>query len=286
MRNMSETEGDAFRDRVLPATRVLAAIVVPFLVVAFGMLYFFPDISGTLFAWPIKPHMSAMMLGATYLGGAYFFTNVIFAKRWHTVRLGFLPVTAFAAILGISTLLHWDKFTHGHPSFISWAVLYFTLPFIIPVVWYLNQRASPAGAPRSETKFPGIFRMVLGLLGVVLIGAAVVFLVAPALMIPLWPWAMSPLTARVMAAMFALAGAVGLGVALDGHWSSARVLFGAQATSVVLFLVAAALSRADFHWEMLTSYTFVGGMVFVLALIAVAVVQTRRSRPRAAQSLP
>ncbi len=282
MKNMSETEGDAFRDRVLPATRVLAAIVVPFLVVAFGMLYFFPDISGTLFAWPIKPHMSAMMLGATYLGGAYFFTNVIFAKRWHTVRLGFLPVTAFAAILGISTLLHWDKFTHGHPSFISWAVLYFTLPFIIPVVWYLNQRAAPAGAPRSEPTFSGGLRAVLGLLGGVLIGAAAIFLVAPGLMIPLWPWAMTPLTARVMAAMFALAGGVGLATARDGHWSSARVVFGAQAIAVVLFLLASVLSRADIHWEMATSYTFIGGMMLVLALIAGAAVQVWRARRQVA----
>ncbi len=262
---------------------MLAAIVVPFLVVAFGMLYFFPDISGTLFAWPIKPHMSAMTLGATYLGGAYFFTNVIFAKRWHTVRLGFLPVTAFAAILGVSTLLHWDKFTHGHPSFISWAVLYFTLPFIIPVVWYLNQRAAPAGASRSEPTFSAYFRGAMGLIGAILLGAGAMLLLAPGWMIPLWPWAMTPLTGRVMAAMFTLSGWVGLGVALDGHWSSARVLFGAQAISVVLFLLASALARVDIHWEMLTSYTFVGGMVLVLALILWAAAQTRRARRRAAQ---
>ncbi|MBN1248843.1 MAG: hypothetical protein JXC32_14375 [Anaerolineae bacterium] len=65
----SHAEWDESQDCVLPMTRVLAAIVVPFLVVAFGMLYLFPDSSGAVFAWPIKPHMSAMMLGATYLGG-------------------------------------------------------------------------------------------------------------------------------------------------------------------------------------------------------------------------
>ena len=76
-------------DRVLTASRVLAAIIVPVLVAAFIMLYLFPNDTGRLFAWPIKPTMSAMMLGATYLGGAYFFTRVVFARQWHTVRLGF-----------------------------------------------------------------------------------------------------------------------------------------------------------------------------------------------------
>jgi hypothetical protein len=56
-------------DRVLMITRVLAGIVLPVLAIAFGMLYFFPNNSGLLFAWPVKPMMSAMMLGETYIGG-------------------------------------------------------------------------------------------------------------------------------------------------------------------------------------------------------------------------
>ena len=52
-------------DRILRITTILAAIIVPILSVAFLMLYLFPGQSGLLFAWPIKPKMSAMMLGAT-----------------------------------------------------------------------------------------------------------------------------------------------------------------------------------------------------------------------------
>jgi hypothetical protein len=276
-------EVDAASDRVLPVTRVLAAVVVPFLVVAFGMLYLFPGSSGALFAWPIKPRMSAMMLGATYLGGAFFFTNVVFAKHWHTVRLGFLPVTAFAGILGIATLLHWDKFTPGHPSFIAWAVLYFILPFVIPVVWYLNQRVSPGGAPAEESTFAVPYRVLIGVIGGALAAAGAVLLLAPAILIPVWPWAMSALTGRVMAAMFALSGWVDISVAVDGHWGSARVIFGAQVIAVVLFLVAIAWTRAEIQWSMLTSYTLIAGMVGVLGLILAVGVQTRRARRGAAR---
>ncbi len=156
---------DAAPDRVLGVTRLLAAIIVPILLAAFIMLYLFPNDSGRLFAWPIKPPLSAMLLGATYLGGAYFFTRVFLARQWHTVRLGLIPVTVFAGTLGIATLLHWDKFTHGHISFILWAFLYFTLPFIIPLAWYLNQRANQGQPSTAEARLSTGLRWRLVALG-------------------------------------------------------------------------------------------------------------------------
>lgn len=53
----------AVPDRVLPVTKILAALIVPILCAAFIMLYLFPNQSGMLFAWPIKPQASAMRLG-------------------------------------------------------------------------------------------------------------------------------------------------------------------------------------------------------------------------------
>src|SRR6266705_3596308 len=96
-------------DRILPETRWLAVLIIPFLVAAFTLLYFWPNDTDKLFAWTIKPAMTPMMLAAAYLGGIYFFARVIPAKQWHLVKLGFLPVTAFATLQGIATFLHWDR---------------------------------------------------------------------------------------------------------------------------------------------------------------------------------
>ena len=263
------------QDRPLTATRILAAIIVPILAVAFGMLYFFPNHSGELFAWPVKPPMSAMMLGATYVGGVYFFSMVALARPWHSVRLGFLPVTAFAGILGIATALHWDKFTPGHISFTLWAFLYFTLPFVLPVVWYLNNRAAPPIANPAERRFPRPLIYALGALGAVLTVASLLLLLVPQVMIPAWPWALTPLTARVLAAMFALSGTVGLGVAVDGRWSSAQHIFTAQVISIVLILLAIALNRAEIAWTSLGSWAFVLGLLGELALIGWAYIKGR-----------
>ena len=269
------------RDRVLIVTRVLAAIIVPVLAAAFIMLFLFPNDTGRLFAWPIMPPMTAMMLGATYLGGAYFFTRVLFARQWHTVKLGFWPVTAFAAVLGISTVLHWDRFTPGHISFILWAFLYFTLPFIIPAVWYFNRRVNLGGSISDEPRLSRALCLALGTLGAILTAVSLMLLVFPDVMIPTWPWTLTQLTARVMAAMFALSGLVGLGIAVDRRWTSARIIFQAQAISIILILAAIVLARDEIEWSHWQSWLFIIGQLLVLAFIGWAALQSRQRRAAA-----
>jgi hypothetical protein len=251
-------------DRVLPLTRVLAAIIVPILLAAFLILYLFPNDTGRLFAWPIQPPMSAMMLGATYLGGAYFFSRVFFNRGWVSVKLGLLPVSTFAAILGVSTLLHWDKFTHGLFAFQLWAFLYFSLPFVIPVVWWLN-RSQDAGSG-GAIRFPQALRWGFGLLGTVLGLAGLILLVMPSVMIPVWPWSLTLLTARVMSAMFALSSFVGLGLAIDGRVSAGGAVLASQAVAIVFILLALILARNDVQWSSAGAWGLTAGLLIELGL--------------------
>ena len=118
-------------DRVLAYTRALSAVIVPFLVGAWVILYLFPDDTKRLFAWTIRPTMTPMVLASAYLGGAYFFVRVLRERHWHAVKTGFLAVTLFATLLGVATILHWDKFNHRHVTFWIWVVLYFSTPFLV-----------------------------------------------------------------------------------------------------------------------------------------------------------
>jgi hypothetical protein len=278
MTALHRVQSSAVRDdRVFPITRYLAALIVPILTVAFVMLYLFPSRSGDLFAWPIGPHMTAMMLGAAYIGGAYFFTRVVLAKQWHTVTLGFIPVSSFAGYLGIATLLHWDAFTPGHISFILWVILYLTLPFVLAFVWFRNRATDPHTPDADYPPLPMIVRRILGVVGVVLAFVSLLLLVSPDTMIPTWPWRLSPLTSRVMGAMFVLPGLVGIGIWLDGRWSATRYILEAQIGAIVLILLAAVLARDDFDWSKFTAWTFTGGMAALcLCLIAVYVWMQRQ----------
>jgi hypothetical protein len=85
-------------DRIYTITRVVALIVVPFLWLAFLILFFNPESTGERFAWAIKPHMTALYMGAGYLGGSWVFINANIGKHWHRLQGVLLPITAIPQI--------------------------------------------------------------------------------------------------------------------------------------------------------------------------------------------
>lgn len=254
-------------DAVLPFTRWLAIVVIPFLVVAAILLYVWPNNTAATFAWTIKPSMTPMMLAAAYMGGIVFFTQVVRARQWHTVKVGFVPVMAFATFLGIATILHWERFNHAHVSFYAWTGLYFTTPFLVLGAWLLNRRHDSRQPEPGERFIHRWVRAAAGAAGAVTLLISLFLFLSPALMIAVWPWALTPLTARVAGAMFALPGLVGLGIAMDARWSAARVILQSQSFSILMILIGALRAWGDFNPANPGSYLFVGGLLVMLVLI-------------------
>ena len=71
-----------------------------------------------------------------------------------------------------------------------------------------------------------------------------------------------------MAAMFILPGLVGLSIAYDGRWSSARFLLQAQAISILLMLAAIYVARDDFDWSDPTSWAGPLSLLLTLPVLA------------------
>src|SRR5436309_14593204 len=90
--------------------RVLAAVVVLALIGGWVVLLGYPSRTGELFVWPIKPRLSAFMLGSAYAAGTYYWLRVLLGAPWHAIVAGLLPVALFATTLGLATALHWDRF--------------------------------------------------------------------------------------------------------------------------------------------------------------------------------
>jgi len=228
-------------DRVLAYTRVLSVVITPFLLVAFVLLYLFPGDTRQLFAWTISPTMTSMVLASAYLGGSFFFLRVLRETRWNVVRTGFLSVALFASLLGAATIIHWDKFNHHHVAFWLWAGLYFTTPFLVMGAWLANRRfASPAGV--DESRLGGVARWTVGLVGLLALVQGAVMFLAPAQVIAIWPWMLTPLTCRVVGAIFCL-GSAGIGVLVDPRWSSVKLMLQVEALMVTLMLIAALRAR-------------------------------------------
>ena len=261
-------------DRVLPLTRGVAYAIVPFLVVAFAVLYPWPDDTGRLFAWRIRPTMTAMMLGSAYLGGAYFFLRAARAAAWHTVKGGFVPVGVFASLMGVTTIVYWGKFNHQHVAFWLWALLYFTTPFLIFWVWLRNRRYDAPAADGDVLLAPLVAR-VIGVVGALALVMGLYLFLLPGTAVRSWPWLLTPLTARVLGAIFCL-GLAGTGAFVDRRWSSARLPLQVALVMLTLILVAGVRAHAEFDPANALTWLFAAG--FGGVTVALAIVYRRMQR--------
>ena len=266
-------------DLVLPATRALSAFIVPFLVVAFVALYGFPGETDRLFAWTIKPTMTPMTLGAVYIGGSYFFVQAFRSKEWHAIKAGFVAVGSFASLMGVATIIHWDRFNHDHVAFWLWAGLYFTTPFLVWGVWAANRRRGTVATP-DDLVLPGAAKLVLGGTGLLAVLAGAFLFLLPKEAIEMWPWSLTPLTSRVMGAIFML-GVAELGVLIDDRWSANRLMLRVQVFMLSLIIIAAARAHGDFDASNVMTWLLLGGFLTAVASSAyLSVVMDARARRR------
>lgn len=264
-------------DRVLPLTRWVARIIIPFLAAAFLVLYGVPTRTTEFFAWTIRPEMTPIVMGAGYGAGVYFFYRVSTADAWHTVAPVFLGITTFTWAMAIATVLHWENFNHAHHTFFLWVVLYAVTPLLVPAVWAINRRTDPREPTPDEARLPRVVRVIGGSLAVVVTVSAVVLFVVPELMIGAWPWTVSPLTARVLAGWFALFGVVNGAIALDPRWSASRIPFQSQLLGFGLVLIGVARYWDNFDTSNVLTWGVVGGMaLYLLAVLILYVGMERR----------
>lgn len=233
-------------DRILLQTRLVLIVVVPFLLLAFLILYIFPDLSGERFAWAIKPHMTALFIGSGYLAGAYMFAFAIFGKRWHRVKAAFPPVTTFTVAMMLATIIHWDRFDITHFPFQLWLILYVITPFLVPYLWIKNRVTDPGTPEPDDLAVPALAKLAFTGFGVIGIGMALFMFISPQSMIPVWPWALSPLTARIMGGWFGLLGVGGFYAGQDNRWSAWRVPLQSITFWGILILIGAFMNPQDF----------------------------------------
>lgn len=256
-------------DRILPFTRVLAAVVTAILVTAWVVLYLWPEQTDRRFAWTVEPTMTPMLMGAGYGSAALFWARVMAGRRWHTVGLGFLATTVFTWMLLVATLLHWDKFHHGTGVFYLWLWVYIVTPVVVPAVWAWNRRRDPGVPDVDDPRFPAPVVTALYVSGLAMLAIAVWLFVFPSSAIDVWPWSLTPLTARTVAAFVALPGVSWLVIARDGRWSATKAVVETLAIGLVLLLVAVARAWGEFDTDRPLTWAYVGGLAGTLAALVV-----------------
>jgi hypothetical protein len=213
--------------------------------------------------------MTALIMGAGYIAGAYFFVRVSIATRWHRVHLGFLPITAFTTFLGIATIVYWSRFDHDHVAFWIWTALYFATPVLVPLTWLRNRRTDPGTLePVDDRYVPRPVRTTLLVVGVGQFAVAVVLLASPSAMVEVWPWRLTELGAATLGAWFALPGVTAVMMGLDGRWSAIRITLESQLIGLTLILLGTVRAWDQFDTSNPRSYLFAGGIALLLAALA------------------
>lgn len=233
-------------DHVLKVTRAVSVVIIPVLVAAFVLLFLFPTRTRQLWSWTINPTMSALVMGAGYLSGAYFFYRAATVRQWHRVGAGFLAVTVFAAMLGVATIVHWDRFNHDHVSFWAWAGLYFSTPLLLPWLWVRNRRTDPGTLEPGDREVPRRIRTVMATVGALQLVFAAVMFFRPTAVAEHAPWMLTPLTCRSLSAFAAFPAVLYLTFAFERRWSALRIPVEVVMMGMALIGVAAVLSADEF----------------------------------------
>lgn len=251
-------------DRMLATTKWVSICIIPVLVAAFVILYFFPDRTRQLWAWTMEPEMTAMFMGAGYIAGAWLFFRIATSTRGHKANVALLAVTVFTLLLEVATILSWDRFNHDHVSFWAWLLLYSVTPVLLPVLWFNNRRTDPGVPGPEEVIVPPVIRVLMTIGGLVTLVFALVMFIRPALIVDEWPWPVTPLVARSLSAFIAFPAVAWSLFALDPRWSSFEIPMETSIIGEALILIASV--RA---WDNFGSTDEAWGYVAILAVALV-----------------
>lgn len=187
-------------------TRFYAAAAV--LAVIAGVLLF-PLATETdrFFSWTIEPPVTAAFLGAAYWAAALLLGWAARRREWASARTALPPVATIAVLLLVTTLIHLDRFDLDSIFGWFWLVVYVCVtPLLAWLVWRQLRDAEPVA--RGLHPFPGVLRLLLAAQAVILLASGAALLVAPVDAAEIWPWVLTPLTARAVGSFL-----VGFGVA-------------------------------------------------------------------------
>ena len=221
--------------RVLGVTRAGIWVLLVLAAANGVFLYVLPGRAETDYAWAIKPVVNAAFIGAGFLAGTLA-TGLVLATatRWRAFSTLPPALWVLASTLLAATIIHADRFKWDYPLTWVWALAYAGVPLAVPLLVARQRRiadAEPHADPRLRT-----LRVLSALVGAPLLGGAVALFVMPDELGQQWPWELTPLLARAVAAWYALFATMLVSCALELRRPAEAII--PYATFVTLLLLA------------------------------------------------
>jgi hypothetical protein len=239
-----------------------------------------------LFAWTINPPLTAAFLGANYF--AAFFLALLAARErvWAYAAISYVVSVVFTTMTLVATLLHLEKFNFDNVNGWLWTIVYVTVPPLLVVLGFRQLRVPGVDPPRSAPIEGWLVILVAAQSAIALVVGVVLF-AAPSSADDFWPWSLTPLTARTVAAWaFALAGGLAF-TASSRDWTRVRIATPTYTAIPLLQFVALARFSETVDWSSVRLWVYLAYLGSVLVL---GVYGLRRSwgssRGEAAAGLP
>lgn len=201
---------------ILPGTRWLLRVFSLLTALAFVVLFALWASTEQYFAWTIQPPVTAAFLGAAYAAGCVLEILAVRAGTWTAVRIPYVTIAVFVVLTLLATVLHIDRFHFGSPGVVArsaawlWLAIYVVVPVLMVIMLVAQERRIGVNSDVTVA-VPRFLSVALLAQGVLLLGLGAALYLVPSLQSVLWPWPLTPLTARAVAAWLV---AFGLGAVL------------------------------------------------------------------------
>ena len=269
---------------VIPAMHMVF-VVGSLLVFAAGFqLYVLTDHTERFFAWTIGVPFTAAFLGAFYWTALTLASSSAREGEWVRVRVGVPGVALFVALTLIASLVHIESFHLNEGSFVGRAAawVWFGVYVIAPVGALgalAAQLRTPGVDPARGSTLPAWYRGVLAVHAAIVLVAGGALMLAPGSTAKVWPWSLTPLTARAMAAWLLGLGVVLTQAVIENAWERIRLATASYAVLGVLQLLAVARYASTLDWHSVSAWLYVAFLMTVVAVGAAGWAGSRGSNP-------
>jgi hypothetical protein len=257
--------------RTIAPMRAILLLGAALVLVAGGQLYLLSAYTDRFFAWTINPPLTAATLGAFYWTALVLAGMSARERTWARARVGVGGVLLFVTLTMVATLLHLDRFHFASPEPTAaaaawiWLAIYVLDPVLLGAVLLLQLR-TPGGDPPRAAPLPAWFRLGIGLQAAILLPLGLLLFLAPTVVVPYWPWALTPLTGRALAAwLLALALVLVQGIRED-DLTRLRAATLSYLVLACLALTAVARFAGDVRWDSPTTALYLVFLVGALLL--------------------
>ncbi|MBF8285074.1 MAG: conserved rane protein of unknown function [Anaerolineales bacterium] len=233
--------------------------------------YFMPAGLAAMVSWLVLPPLHARFVGALYFYGAVFMASCMMARYQAEVRFALPMIALWTGLLFVISILSLSAFDFARLPVWIWFASYLVYPLIALVLAWRQRR--PVADDLPGPPLASWARNFLLAQGVVVSVFALALLLAPNLMVAVWPWKITPLLAQTYGGPLLAYG--------GGSWQFAqrRTWGGVRAVVPAMFVFTAGVLLASLIHRDLFSIGDVADWVWFMAFSAATVLlglMTRR----------